>query len=282
MSSFTRLLLEKGIDVSQPSGTLPHRSRKRAEALEAPSHRGVPNLDTILAQLDKEDVSEVEPRYEHETHETDETCALSSSTKFTREDQKKNPRKPYYDHYDPHFSEASSAAQRRSEAFENIKNQSLREDAHQIVRQKPRSAETRKPSHWNFSFNVNREVVGAELLEIGEDGELQPPVQDPKALPRTGKGKAEPLPGLPGLRQGPLRMEPGLARFRAIPGHNEWVAGLQKMAEANRPEHVVPKTRVPVEEFVECGSPLEKRPFRCLRSEVAFCSVNCLCDDWKY
>eukprot|EP00434_Breviolum_minutum_P009396 symbB.v1.2.008274.t1/scaffold519.1/size192877/2 len=47
------------------------------------------------------------------------------------------------------------------------------------------------------------------------------------------------------------------------------------------PEHVVPKTRVPVEEFVECGSPLEKRPFRCLRSEVAFCSVNCLCDDWK-
>ena len=32
-----------------------------------------------------QDVSEVEPRYEHETHETDETCALSSSTKFTRE-----------------------------------------------------------------------------------------------------------------------------------------------------------------------------------------------------
>ena len=36
---------------------------------------------------------------------------------------------------------------------------------------------------------------------------MQAPVQDPKTLPRTGRGKAEPLPGLPGLRQGPLRCQ---------------------------------------------------------------------------
>lgn len=272
MSSFTRLLLEKGINISETPGALPHRSR---QSNAYPASAQVPpalSLDALLAQLDEEDASCV----------PEATVPKSRSRQELQESrpEKTNPRRPYY--YDPRFSEASSAAHRRSEAFENIQNQSLREDAQTISRQKPRSAETRKPSHWNFSFNVNREVVGAELLEMGEDGELQPPAQDPKSLPRTGKGKAEPLPGLPGLRQGPLRTEPGLARFRPIPGHNEWVAGLQKLAEANRPKDVAPKPSVPAEEFLERGSPLEKRPFRCLQSEVVFCSVDCLCDDWKY
>jgi len=277
MSSFTRLLLEKGINISEAPGALPHRSRQSSAYPASAQAAPALSLDAILAQLDEEDATVVP---------VEATVPKSRS----RQEQESRPEKtparpsrpsrPYY--YDPHFSEASSAAQRRSEAFENIPNRSLREDAQTISRQKPRSAETRKPSHWNFSFNVNREVVGAELLEMGEDGELQPPAQDPKNLPRTGKGRAEPLPGLPGLRQGPLRTEPGLARFRPIPGHNEWVAGLQKMAEANRPKDVAPKPSVPAEEFLERGSPLEKRPFRCLRSEVVLCSVDCLCDDWKY
>ena len=81
----------------------------------------------------------------------------------------------------PWLFDASGAAEKRSEAFESVRNRSLREDAGgPVSRQKPRAQEPKKPTHWNFSFNVNREVVGAEQLEVDEDGELQPPSQDPK------------------------------------------------------------------------------------------------------
>ncbi|CAK9088924.1 unnamed protein product [Durusdinium trenchii] len=267
MSSFTQLLLEKGVQIrGEPS--LPHRSRRS----ESDGRRSVPALDEILAQMDQEaEESQRVPCFEPEKERPEKVNDGSQQT-------------PSSSCSSPWLFEASSAAQKRSEAFESIQNQSFREDVTgPVSRQKPRSQkETRKPTHWNFSFNVNREVVGAELLEVGEDGELQPPAKDPKTLPRTGKGKAEPLPGLPSFRQGPPRVEPGLARWRPIPSHNEWVAGLQKMAEANRPKDQERKPPpVPAEEFLERGSPLEKRPFRCLRSEVVYCSVNCLCDDWK-
>ncbi|CAJ1373072.1 unnamed protein product [Effrenium voratum] len=108
----------------------------------------------------------------------------------------------------PEERECTSAGSRRSEAFESIPNKALREDARLISRQKPRR-DVQKPTHWNFSFNVNREVVGAELLEIGEDGQPQAPAQDAKTLPRTGRGRAEPLPGLPSLTADEL---PALAK----------------------------------------------------------------------
>ncbi|CAE7444634.1 unnamed protein product [Symbiodinium natans] len=56
MSSFTRLLLEKGLTYGTSDGALPHRSRARTdEAEEDP--RTVP-LDKLLEELDQEDRSE--------------------------------------------------------------------------------------------------------------------------------------------------------------------------------------------------------------------------------
>eukprot|EP00439_Symbiodinium_sp_Y106_P071534 s107_g12.t2 len=221
MSSFTRLLLEKGFaDHGTSDGALPHRSASgqgRSYEVEFPNRRfEVPDLEKLLEELDQET-------------EKNSVPSLQSHKES----------KPYRPLNFQNLAEGCpDLRQRCKEAFESVVKDSLHEDAQKPHREKPKPrklpSQTPKSEHWNFSFNVNREVVGAELLELDEDGLPQPPTQDLRQLPRSKSRKAEALPGLPGLRPPNYRPEPGLAGFRAIPQENEWIEGLKKMAEAQR------------------------------------------------
>jgi len=295
MSSFTRLLLEKGFaDHGTSDGALPHRSASgqgRSYEVEFPNRRfEVPDLEKLLEELDQEteknSVPSLQSHKDMDRLPCSEPSASSREVSSGRWSQESKPYRPL--NFQNLAEGCPDLRQRCKEAFESVVKDSLHEDAQKPHREKPKPrklpSQTPKSEHWNFSFNVNREVVGAELLELDEDGLPQPPTQDLRQLPRSKSRKAEALPGLPGLRPPNYRPEPGLARFRAIPQENEWIEGLKKMAEAQRPSPVTTgrkQSAEPVEEFMERGSPLEKRPLRCLRSAVVLSSVDCLCEDWK-
>jgi len=245
MSSFTRLLLEKGFaDHGTSDGALPHRSASgqgRSYEVEFPNRRfEVPDLEKLLEELDQEteknSVPSLQSHKDMDRLPCSEPSASSREVSSGRWSQESKPYRPL--NFQNLAEGCPDLRQRCKEAFESVVKDSLHEDAQKPHREKPKPrklpSQTPKSEHWNFSFNVNREVVGAELLELDEDGLPQPPTQDLRQLPRSKSRKAEALPGLPGLRPPNYRPEPGLARFRAIPQENEWIEGLKKMAEAQR------------------------------------------------
>ncbi|CAE7870483.1 for, partial [Symbiodinium necroappetens] len=228
-----------GPEISEPKPSADEPQPRRSSASAREAREDVPDLEKLLEELDQSSgpesvhVQSVQSKESKDMELPSEPASKDSSRRGTDS-------KPYRPLDFQSLAEGCpDLRQRCKEAFESVVKESLHEDAPKPCREKPKPrklpSRTPKSEHWNFSFNVNREVVGAELLELDEEGLPQPPTQDLRQLPRSKSRKAEALPGLPGLRPPNFRPEPGLARFRAIPcQENEWIEGLKKMAEAQR------------------------------------------------
>lgn len=58
---------------------------------------------------------------------------------------------------------------------------------------------------------------------------------------------------------------------------------MKAMQQSKAPHLAERLKKPPAEEFVERGSPLERRPLRCIRSaEPVYSSINAIVDDWKH